>query len=168
MNSINQTLFEQLKLELWRVTLFVSIRLSTGGGLKTEWKQSLICQKCLILKTHNHLVSLTDIESMVLIKTKYCKYVTCIICWETLSTTHILCNCQQLNILFSNSDLYSNTVINTFPTDVQYNPKYLVPLAHLLPKSPIGPLIWLVFECISYVMSVSAYACSCVCMSKLQ
>ena len=45
--------------------------------------------------------------------------------------------CHQLTSLFRNSDLFRNSTINTFPTDVLYNPQYFLPLAHLLPKSPI-------------------------------
>ena len=40
-------------------------------------------------------------------------------------------------------------MINTFPTDVLYNLKCFVPLAHVLLKSPIGPLISIIYECIS-------------------
>ena len=39
---------------------------------------------------------------------------------DKLSTNHILFNCHQLQILFTeyrNSDLFPNSTINTFPTD---------------------------------------------------
>ena len=48
-------------------------------------------------------------------------------------------------IVDRHSDLYPNSAINTFPTNVLYNPKYVVPLVHLLLKSPIGPLIWIAY-----------------------
>ena len=81
-----------------------------------------------------------------------------------LSPNYILFHCRQVKLLFRNSDLFPNSTINTFPTDVLYNPQYLVSLAHLFLKSPIGPVILIVYEC--NVRYVSAYAYSCVCCSR--
>ena len=75
------------------------------------------------------------------------KDVTCT-CREKISFNHILFYCHQLNILFRNSDLFPKNTTNMFPTDVLYNPQYFVPLTHLLLKSPIGPLLRIVYVCI--------------------
>ena len=67
--------------------------------------------------------------------------------------------------LETQSYIYHNFKISTFPTNVLNNPKYFVPLAHLLLKSPIGTLIGILYECIFYIISVSAYAFARVCAS---
>ena len=109
-----------------------------------------------------HIVSLVYRLRVNALKTKYCKDVACT-CREKLSTNNVHFNCHQLKSLFRNSELFPNSMINTFPTDVLYNPQHFFPLAHLLLKSPIGPLICIWVSI--YDMYVSAYPFSCVCIS---
>ena len=117
-------------------------------------KIDLNLSKSSPLKGPRHLVSLIDRLRVNVLKTKYCKDVACI-CREKWSINHILFNCHQLKNIFRNSDLFPNSTIKTFSTDVLYNPQYFVPSALLLLKSPIGPFIWIVYECIFvFCMSV--------------
>ena len=98
-----------------------------------------------------HLVSLNYRLRANAIETKYSKDIACTVMQEKLSTNHILFNCHQLKHIFRNSNP-PNSTINTFPTDV---PGYVIhsvlfrwPMATAILYSPIGPLIWIVYECI--------------------
>ena len=115
------------------------------------------------LKGPRHLVSLMYRLRVNGLKTKYCKDVTCS-SMVKFSTTHILFNCQHLNIIFRTSDLYPNSTINTFPTGFLYHPNYFVPLGHLLLKSNWPAYFNLRNVCLCNACQCT-YAFSCVCIS---
>ena len=80
--------------------------------------------------------------------------------FTTGTSTHLLFNCQQLTILLETQTYdYPYALIKTFPNDVLNNQKYVFPVTHLLLKSPIGPLICIVCECISMFLQTKTAKC---------
>ena len=72
---------------------------------------------------------------------------------------------DEINVPMALSVFRDGKTINTCPTYVLYHPQRLVPSAHLLLKSPIGPLyLNCIYICVYiYVMYLSAL-CIFVCM----
>ena len=96
---------------MWEILSLMSLLQTAGGKLPPSQRSSLEMEIILEdrIKTYLNLSNSSqtpncqsnlqiDFVSMVLIKTKYCKKVTCT-CRGKLSTTHIVFNCHQLQII---------------------------------------------------------------------
>ena len=116
--------------------------------LENRMKTDLNLSNSSYLKGPRHLVSLIYRLRVNAFKTKYCarknyQPITLFLLFDT-----------NYKYFFRNSKLFPNSTINTFPTEVLYNPQYLIPLAHLLLKSPVDPLLLIV-----YMSVYLCYAC---------